>query len=272
MAVRSACLGRYRLRWILCCPGTWAPVRGSTAICSATPRLGSARPSCRCGSIARQVSRCTISDGLNRADLAGPGRKRGGTVRSRQQKTAPPRQRCRSAPKTASCGRQHPFGGFEFGELVGQLLPFRIDPRQPLGKALPFRRYVVSYSHRVFPRFLFAALICWCISSEARLYQGNERGRSQSFETRALGCVSATPWKPETQYSGHARCRPYAVVKGPASGTQIFGPTSLASAHWSRSTTKASACIEGLKGRAPLQPQAPPQDDRRRLESVTTGG
>jgi hypothetical protein len=43
--------------------------------------------------------------------------------------------------------RQHPFGGFEFGELIRELLPFRIDPRQPLGEALPFRGYVVSYSH-----------------------------------------------------------------------------------------------------------------------------
>jgi hypothetical protein len=62
--------------------------------------------------------------------------------------SSPPSFRCIG---TAAESRQNAFGDLQFIELISQLCPFGLNPRQPLGNPLLFLPNLVQRRHLVYP-------------------------------------------------------------------------------------------------------------------------
>jgi hypothetical protein len=73
---------------------------------------------------------------------------RGGCRGSSCRASSPPSFGCTG---TAAESRQNTFGDLQFTELVSELCPFGINPRQPLGNPLLFLPNLVQRRHLVYP-------------------------------------------------------------------------------------------------------------------------
>jgi hypothetical protein len=73
---------------------------------------------------------------------------RGGCRGSSCRASSPPPFGCIG---TAAESRQNALGDLQFIELIGQLCPFGLNPRQPLGNPLLFLPNLVQRCHLVYP-------------------------------------------------------------------------------------------------------------------------